>query len=77
MEAAGSRGGETVVVLGATGNFGFPAVPLALTMGASGVVALGRNQTVLRELARLAMMQVWYTRCGLHKSRGVFVCGNR
>ena len=46
-------GGETVVILGATGNFGAPAVPLAVAMGASRVVALGRNQSVLEQLGKL------------------------
>ncbi len=47
-------GGETVVVLGATGNFGAPAVPLAVAMGASQVVALGRNRAVLEQLEKLS-----------------------
>jgi len=46
-------GGETVVVSGATGNFGAPAVPLAVAMGAARVIALGRNQTVLEQLGKL------------------------
>ena len=46
-------GGETVVILGATGNFGAPAVPLAIAMGASRVTALGRNQSVLAQLGKL------------------------
>ena len=46
-------GGETVVVLGATGNFGSPAVPLAIAMGASRVVALGRNESVLASLSQI------------------------
>ena len=47
-------GGETVVVLGATGNFGSPAVPLAIAMGASRVVALGRNESVLASLSHIS-----------------------
>jgi alcohol dehydrogenase len=47
-------GGETVIVLGATGNFGSPAVPLAIAMGASRVIALGRNESVLEKLGHLS-----------------------
>lgn len=47
-------GGETVAVLGATGNFGAPAVPLAVAMGAAKVVALGRNRGVLEQLETLS-----------------------
>ena len=46
------RPGETIVVSGATGNFGSAAVVVALAMGARRVVAPGRNQAVLGELAR-------------------------
>ena len=42
--------GETVLVSGATGNFGSAAVAVALAMGAACVVAPGRNETVLQEL---------------------------
>ncbi len=50
--AAGLRAGETVLVSGATGNFGSAAVAVALAMGAACVVAPGRNEAVLQELAR-------------------------
>ena len=46
------RAGETVVVSGATGNFGSAAVAVALAMGAGRVIAPGRNQRVLSELSR-------------------------
>ena len=50
--AAGLQAGETVLVSGATGNFGSAAVAVALAMGAACVVAAGRNEQVLDDLAR-------------------------
>ncbi|MBN8927215.1 MAG: alcohol dehydrogenase [Rhodospirillales bacterium 69-11] len=50
--AAGLQPGETVLVSGATGQFGSAAVVVALGMGAGCVVAPGRNQAVLAELQR-------------------------
>ncbi len=50
--AADLRPGETVLVSGATGNFGSSAVAVALAMGAASVVAAGRNDRVLSDLAR-------------------------
>jgi NADPH:quinone reductase-like Zn-dependent oxidoreductase len=50
--AANLQAGETVLVSGATGNFGSAAVMVALAMGAGCVVASGRNQAVLADLVR-------------------------
>jgi len=50
--AANLKAGETVLVSGATGNFGSAGVAVALAMGAGCVVAPGRNDTMLGELAR-------------------------
>lgn len=50
--AADLRAGETVLVSGATGNFGSGGVAVALAMGAGCVVAPGRNQVMLDDLAR-------------------------
>jgi NADPH:quinone reductase-like Zn-dependent oxidoreductase len=50
--AAKLQAGETVLVSGATGNFGSAAVAVALAMGAGCVVATGRNETMLAELSR-------------------------
>jgi len=50
--AAGLQAGETVLVNGATGGFGSAAVAVALGMGAECVVAAGRNENALAELAR-------------------------
>lgn len=50
--AANLQPGETVLVSGATGNFGSAAVAVALAMGAACVVAPGRNEAMLAELAR-------------------------
>ncbi|HTQ78068.1 MAG TPA: zinc-binding dehydrogenase [Burkholderiales bacterium] len=44
--------GETVLVNGATGVFGSAGVAVALAMGAGCVVATGRNQAALDDLAR-------------------------
>lgn len=50
--AAKLQAGETVLVSGATGNFGSAGVAVALAMGAGCVVAPGRNEAMLKELAR-------------------------
>jgi len=50
--AANLQAGETVLVSGATGNFGSAGVAVALAMGAGCVVAPGRNEQMLEELAR-------------------------
>ncbi|MDP9034427.1 MAG: zinc-binding alcohol dehydrogenase family protein [Myxococcota bacterium] len=47
------RPGQTVIVSGATGNLGAGGVLVALSMGASKVVAVGRERAVLTELERL------------------------
>ena len=44
--------GETVLISGATGNFGSSGVAVALAMGAGCVVAPGRNENMLIELVR-------------------------
>jgi len=44
--------GETIVISGATGNFGSGAVMMALALGASRVVAPGRNEKTLADLVR-------------------------
>ncbi|WP_405944180.1 alcohol dehydrogenase catalytic domain-containing protein [Streptomyces sp. NBC_00932] len=49
--AADLRAGETLLVSGATGNFGSAAVAVALAMGAGCVVAPGRNEKALADLA--------------------------
>ncbi len=50
--AAALQAGEIVLVSGATGNFGSAAVAVALAMGARCVIAPGRNEAVLADLAR-------------------------
>lgn len=42
--------GETVLVSGATGNFGSAGVAVALAMGAAQVIAVGRNELALKDL---------------------------
>jgi len=44
--------GETVLVSGATGQFGSAAVAVSLAMGAGRVVAPGRNEAVLADIKR-------------------------
>ncbi len=46
------RAGETLLVSGATGNYGSSAVLVALAMGAGRVVCPGRNEAMLAELSR-------------------------
>jgi len=50
--AAGLQPGETVLISGATGNFGSAGVAVALAMGAACVISPGRNERVLADLAR-------------------------
>lgn len=50
LQRTGLRGGETIIVNGATGYFGSGAVMLAVAMGAGRVVAAGRRQEVLERL---------------------------
>jgi alcohol dehydrogenase len=50
--AANLQAGDTVLVSGATGNFGSAAVAVALAMGAACVVAPGRNEKILADLVR-------------------------
>jgi alcohol dehydrogenase len=46
------QAGETLLVSGATGNFGSAGVAVALAMGAACVVAPGRNEAMLESLQR-------------------------
>ncbi|MGW0882550.1 zinc-binding dehydrogenase [Streptomyces sp. NPDC002671] len=50
LRAAGLQPGETVLISGATGNFGSAGVSVAMAMGAGCVVAPGRNKSVLDDL---------------------------
>ncbi|MCW6512735.1 zinc-binding alcohol dehydrogenase family protein [Lichenifustis flavocetrariae] len=50
--ATGLQAGETLLVSGATGNYGSAAVATALAMGAGCVVAPGRNERTLADLVR-------------------------
>ncbi|MBS0332873.1 MAG: alcohol dehydrogenase, partial [Proteobacteria bacterium] len=55
LRAGDLKAGETLLVSGATGGFGGAGVAVALAMGASIVVATGRNAATLAALAeRLA-----------------------
>ena len=46
------QAGETVLISGATGNFGSSGVAVALAIGAGCVIAPGRNENMLAELVR-------------------------
>ena len=48
--AAGFQPGETLLVSGATGNFGSAGVAVGLAMGAATVICPGRNEAVLADL---------------------------
>lgn len=50
--AVNLQAGETVLISGATGNFGSAGVAVALAMGAGCVIAPGRNEKVLEDLTR-------------------------
>lgn len=53
LDRAGTAAGDAVAVVGATGQLGGVGVRLALARGASRVVAVGRDETVLARLAAL------------------------
>lgn len=53
LRRGGLRGGQTVVVNGATGNLGGAAVLAALARGAARVIATGRRAEALARLAEL------------------------
>jgi alcohol dehydrogenase len=50
LKRTGLRGGDTIIINGATGYFGSGAVMLAVAMGAGRVVAVGRKQAALESL---------------------------
>jgi alcohol dehydrogenase len=50
LQRSGLRGGNTIIVNGATGYFGSGAVMLAVAMGAGRVVAVGRKREALEHL---------------------------
>jgi alcohol dehydrogenase len=50
--AAGLQAGETLLVSGATGNFGSAAVAVGLAMGAATVICPGRSTGALQDLER-------------------------
>lgn len=52
LAAANLTAGETVLINGATGAFGSAGVAVALAMGASAVIATGRNEKALDDLVR-------------------------
>ena len=65
--AANLKAGETVLISGATGNFGSAGVAVALAMGAGCVVAPGRNEKMLENLT---------DRFGQHRIRTVTLTGD-
>jgi alcohol dehydrogenase len=50
LQRTGLRGGQTIIVNGASGYFGSGAVMLAVAMGAGRVVAVGRKREALESL---------------------------
>jgi alcohol dehydrogenase len=50
LQRSGLRGGQTIIINGATGYFGSGAVMLAIAMGAARVVAVGRKREALERL---------------------------
>ncbi len=53
LQRSGLRGGQTIIINGATGYFGSGAVMLAVAMGAGRVVAIGRKQAALEQLREM------------------------
>jgi alcohol dehydrogenase len=58
LQRAGLRGGDTIIVNGASGYFGSGAVMLAAAMGAGRVVAAGRKAEALERLREVCGPQV-------------------
>ncbi|KAE9387310.1 GroES-like protein [Gymnopus androsaceus JB14] len=54
LDDIGLKPGETIIVAPATGQFGGGAVRVALAMGASRVIAMGRNEAALKQLSALS-----------------------
>ena len=52
LRRAGLLAGETLLISGATGNYGSAAVAVALAMGVERVIATGRNAATLNSLTR-------------------------
>lgn len=52
LATANLTAGETVLINGATGAFGSAGVAVALAMGASAIIATGRNEKALADLVR-------------------------
>jgi alcohol dehydrogenase len=50
LQRSGLRGGDTIIINGATGYFGSGAVMLAIAMGAGRVIAAGRKEDALESL---------------------------
>jgi alcohol dehydrogenase len=50
LQRTGLRGGDTIIINGASGYFGSGAVMLAAAMGAGRVVAVGRKEAALQSL---------------------------
>ena len=57
--SAGFKPGDSVIIGGATGNFGAHAVLVALAMGASRIVPTGRKASVLENLQALSPGRVF------------------
>jgi alcohol dehydrogenase len=51
--------GETVIIGGATGNFGAHAVLVALAIGASRIIPIGRKTSILEKLKTLAPNRIF------------------
>jgi alcohol dehydrogenase len=54
----GFRAGQTIIVNGATGNIGACAVVLSLAMGAARVIAVGRDEQILEQIAQLDSQRI-------------------
>ena len=57
--SAGLKPGETVIIGGATGNFGAHAVLVALAMGAFRIIPIGRKPSILEQLKTLAPNRIF------------------
>jgi NADPH:quinone reductase-like Zn-dependent oxidoreductase len=69
--------GESVLILGATGTSGHLAVQIARRLGATRVIAAGRNPEALAEAASLGAHSFWLPPFFQFRRRGDSAKGNR
>ena len=59
LKKAGVNAGKSMILTGATGTLGVPAVLLALSMGVGKIFAIARNKKLLEQLRELDPMRIF------------------